>query len=192
MATSDGLTGLHNRRHFDSTFQSEWCRARREGHSIALIIADVDQFKSYNDHYGHLAGDDCLKAISGVIAGCAMRPSDLAARYGGEEFVMLLPATDAAGATAVAQALRQKVEQLRIRHEHSGVSRFVTISAGVYACIPTDDQSAQQAMAEADRRLYQAKREGRNRVETNGDHPPIMPEAKSLHLERDSAETNSS
>jgi diguanylate cyclase (GGDEF)-like protein len=166
MASSDGLTGLHNRRHFDLSFDIEWRRARREEKPIALIIADVDQFKSYNDHYGHLAGDDCLRAISEVIKSCAMRPGDLSARYGGEEFILLLPGTDAAGAAAVAETLRQRVEQLRVRHEYSGVSRFVTISAGVFSCIPTEDQFAQEALAETDRRLYQAKSEGRNRVKS--------------------------
>jgi GGDEF domain-containing protein len=85
MASSDGLTGLHNRRHFDQVFDTEWLRARREGRPIALIIADVDQFKSFNDHYGHLAGDDCLKAISGVIKSCAMRPGGIFRHATGEK-----------------------------------------------------------------------------------------------------------
>ena len=164
MAASDGLTGLHNRRHFDLAFDIEWRRARREGRPIALVIADVDQFKTYNDHYGHPAGDDCLKAIASVFRDCALRPGDIAARYGGEEFVMLMPSTNAEGAILVAETLRQRVEQLGILHERSTVSGHVTISAGVYSCIPVDGMSAQQALAETDRRLYQAKREGRNRI----------------------------
>lgn len=190
MASSDGLTGLHNRRHFDLTLDTEWHRARREGSQISLIITDVDQFKSYNDHYGHLAGDDCLKTISGVIKGCALRPGDLTARYGGEEFVILLPATGAEGAAAVAESLREQVERLRIRHEHSVVSRFVTISAGVYSCIPKQAQSAQQMMAEADRRLYQAKREGRNRVISNRGPHHTSPQSHASSFPQEHAQRN--
>ncbi len=164
MAASDGLTGLHNRRHFDLAFDIEWRRARREARPISLIIADVDQFKSYNDYYGHPAGDDCLKAIAAVLRDCAMRPGDIAARYGGEEFVMVMPGTNAEGAILVAETLRQRIEQLGIQHERSTVSACVTISAGVYSGTPTDGMSPQQALEETDRRLYEAKREGRNRI----------------------------
>jgi diguanylate cyclase (GGDEF)-like protein len=164
MASSDALTGLHNRRHFDIASDIEWRRARRERRPVSLIIADVDQFKAYNDHYGHPAGDDCLKAISSVLRDCALRPGDIAARYGGEEFIMLMPGTNGEGAVLVAETLRQRIEQLGIRHERSTISSCVTISAGVYSCIPDDGMSVQQGLAETDRRLYQAKREGRNRI----------------------------
>ena len=166
MASSDGLTGLYNRRHFDRCLDVEWRRARREGKPISLIVIDVDCFKLYNDYYGHLAGDDCLKAIATLLKKCAMRPGDLAARYGGEEFVILMPRTGIEGAAFVAENLSRDVEQLRIAHETSTISRYVTISAGVFSCIPGGDQLPKHAVAATDRLLYDAKREGRNRIKT--------------------------
>ena len=162
MACLDGLTGLSNQRHSGQILDLEWRRAQRESRSIAFIMADVDHFKSFNDQYGHLAGDDCLKAIAAVFRDVVTRPGDLVARYGGEEFMILLPSTDIQGAARVAEKVRSRVEELRLPHLHSGVSPFVTISLGVFACVPGRDQSPQYALGEADRLLYLAKRKGRN------------------------------
>lgn len=155
IATPDGRTLI-----------AEWARARRQGKPISLVMVDVDYFKSYNDYYGHLAGDECLKSLAVPLKECAMRSSDMAARFGGEEFMILMPATNAAGAASVAENLRWRIEQLKIPHELSSVSRYVTISAGVFTCIPSRDQTPVEAIAATDRLLYQAKREGRNRIKT--------------------------
>ena len=164
MASLDGLTSLNNQRFLVQALDLEWRRAQREGRSIAFIMADVDHFKLFNDSYGHLAGDDCLRSIAAVLKDVVARPGDLVARYGGEEFLIVLPSTDLKGAAQIAEKVRARIEELEIPHSASGVSPFVTISLGVYACVPGRDQTSQQALAAADNLLYQAKREGRNRV----------------------------
>ncbi|CAB3803871.1 hypothetical protein LMG28690_05895 [Paraburkholderia caffeinilytica] len=165
LAMQDGLTGLANRRQFDITLHNEFSRATRHASALALIMLDVDCFKQYNDIYGHAAGDDCLRTISHLIRNLtAGRPGDLVARYGGEEIAVLLPNTDVASAVAIADTIRSAIRDLEI--EHSGnPTGFVTISAGVDARIPirgVDEPTA--LILAADKALYEAKSEGRNRV----------------------------
>ena len=164
MAHQDGLTGIANRRRFDECLAAEFARSRRDTLPLGLVLIDADQFKAYNDRYGHVSGDDCLHRLSQTIAGALRRPGDLAARYGGEEIVALLPATDEIGVLAVAEQLRAAVAALGIEHggsEHG----IVTISAGACSLIPAGgDKDPQALIAMADRALYQAKAAGRNRV----------------------------
>ncbi|MDF0555256.1 diguanylate cyclase [Kamptonema sp. UHCC 0994] len=166
LATSDGLTQIANRRRFDEYLESEWLRQVREKHPIALVLVDVDLFKSYNDTYGHLAGDDCLKAVAKAIAGATKRPADLVARYGGEEFALILPYTDEKGALQVAEAVRLAVSGLQIAHSASQINKFVTVSAGVASLMPISNRIPEDLIAAADRALYEAKATGRDRVVT--------------------------
>ncbi|MGI4940946.1 MAG: diguanylate cyclase [Janthinobacterium lividum] len=159
----DGLTGISNRRHFDEQLDVEIRRARRAGTSVALLLIDVDHFKSFNDAFGHQQGDQCLRAIAKAIGALVCRSGDLAARYGGEEFAVLLPETDLAGATELADALRIAVRALGL--EHTSGSSVVTISIGAAALLPRQqDASGDVLVQAADRALYQAKAAGRDRV----------------------------
>ncbi|MBL8112911.1 MAG: diguanylate cyclase [Acidobacteria bacterium] len=160
----DALTGLANRRRFDEALEDEWRRAFRFDTSIALVMADVDHFKSFNDALGHPEGDRCLAAIAGVFLGSARRAGDLAARYGGEEFVVLLPGTDRDAALALAERFRRDVEALGRPHPASPAAPFVTISLGVAALRPSEGMLPEALVAEADAALYRAKNAGRNRV----------------------------
>jgi two-component system chemotaxis family response regulator WspR len=163
LAALDGLTGIANRRRFDEALQAEWQRGRRNGSPLALLLCDVDHFKLYNDHLGHPAGDLCLKKTAAVLTGQLKRPADLAARYGGEEFALLLPNTDLAGALRVGEACRAGLERLAL--PHPGAPRgVVTMSMGVACIVPGDDDTLEDLIARADAALYEAKREGRNRV----------------------------
>jgi diguanylate cyclase (GGDEF)-like protein len=164
-AESDGLTGLANRRLFGQTLVREHARARRSGGAFSVIMSDVDFFKKYNDRYGHVAGDDCLRKVAGAIAAGARRPPDLAARYGGEEFALILPDTDAAGALAVAAAIRAAVAELGLEHA-DGYAGRVSVSVGAYTCYPQQapDQDAMACVDCADALLYEAKAGGRDRV----------------------------
>jgi diguanylate cyclase (GGDEF)-like protein len=166
LSRNDGLTGLANRRHFDEFYQQEWKRALREETPLSLILCDIDFFKNYNDTYGHQAGDDCLRAVAGVLQSCLRRPGDLAARYGGEEFIVVLPGTLREGALAVAESLRGAVEALAIPHSASAAAPVVTICLGVSFTVPAPGDSLAALLAAADRALYRAKEEGRNRVVT--------------------------
>jgi diguanylate cyclase (GGDEF)-like protein len=163
LAVQDGLTFLSNRRHFDQVLAREWQRSRREGSPLALILGDVDCFKNFNDAYGHVAGDACLKAVAGAFQGALRRPADLAARFGGEEFVCLLPDTDEAGARAVAEGITQAMAERALPHDHSHVAPHVTVSLGVAAVFPAMDEGAASLVAEADRRMYEAKRKAKAR-----------------------------
>lgn len=164
MALQDGLTGLANRRHFDIALQEEFRRAARSRSSLALIMIDADNFKQFNDIYGHAAGDDCLKAIADAIRSCQRRSGDLAARYGGEEMTVILPETGIDGAVVVAERIRKAVEELGIIHQ-GNAHKVVTISLGVYATVPQSDKDPAEHLIEAaDRALYLAKSGGRNRV----------------------------
>ena len=160
----DSLTGLANRRRFDVAVDEEWRRARRHQTPLAIVFADVDGFKAYNDVLGHPVGDRCLAAVAGVFPGVAGRAGDLAARYGGEEFVVLLAATDHAAALAVAESLRAACEALAIPHPASPTGPVITLSLGVASCIPDEHHSVEGLLAQADAALYRAKQEGRNRV----------------------------
>lgn len=167
-ADSDGLTGLANRRHFERKLAAEKERARRSGQPCSLILADVDHFKKFNDRYGHVLGDDCLRRVAHAIGRSTRRPADLAARYGGEEFALILPETDEEGACAVAENIRAAVAALRIAHGDSAVGH-VTLSLGVHTAYARDDAgTGADWVALADAMLYQAKAQGRNRVAARG------------------------
>lgn len=164
LACLDGLTQIANRRHFDDTLKREWHRALREQQWLSLLLCDVDYFKLYNDYYGHLAGDECLKTIAQTLQTCVQRSSDLVARYGGEEFAIILPNTPYAGAQIVAQRIHQQVQALGLAHAASLVSPLVTISVGGACWIPTSTTSLTALIKAADQSLYQAKQQGRNRT----------------------------
>ena len=164
LSNTDGLTGVANRRYFDQILEREFARARRLNQPIALILLDLDQFKQYNDHYGHVAGDDCLIQVAGVMRRAAQRPGDLVARYGGEEFVIIAAHCDAEGALALADILRVKVEELELPHAASSAG-VVSVSAGVASLVPGSGDSPKQLIQMADAALYRAKEAGRNRVE---------------------------
>lgn len=160
----DGLTGLANRRYMDQILRSELLRGYRQHEPLTVILTDVDLFKSYNDHYGHVAGDECLKKIGQVLLSSVHRGGDVVARYGGEEFAMILPNTPAEGAMRIAESVREKVEQLSIPHEASSVARVCTMSAGVYTCLPQQSEPNDILLQKVDHCLYQSKTHGRNRV----------------------------
>lgn len=162
LAATDGLTGIANRRAFDEALEREWRRAQREQTALALLMIDVDHFKPFNDFYGHLAGDDCLRRLAATISGCLHRPGDLAARFGGEEFAVLLPTTDAAGAEEIATRIHDAVTALEIGHEVTPLGR-ITLSIGIASDGPERYHSAQALLHTADSALYTAKHEGRNR-----------------------------
>ncbi len=169
LASSDGLTGLANRRHFDETFEVEWRRAVRIKGWLSLILFDIDFFKKCNDCYGHQAGDDVLKKVAGAIKDSSHRASDLAARYGGEEFVVLLPGTDPEGAGSLAEKIRKNVEALGIEHRDSPVSPVITISGGIASATADIDTARESLISAADQALYRAKEGGRNRVVVSTD-----------------------
>jgi diguanylate cyclase (GGDEF)-like protein len=158
----DGLTSIANRRHFDQVLHKEWTRLERVGQPLALVMLDVDWFKRYNDHFGHQAGDECLRAVAQAISGVS-RASDLVARYGGEEFVLVAPATDGPQALWMAQRACEAVVALAMPHPRAP-AQVVTVSCGVAVVIPGPDSSLQALLGEADDALYEAKAQGRNRV----------------------------
>jgi diguanylate cyclase (GGDEF)-like protein len=160
----DGLTGIGNRRRFDEFLLREWRRSRRARTPLALVLLDVDYFKPYNDHYGHATGDDCLREVAATIAMLVRRPGDLCARYGGEEFAAILPHTDLIGARVLGERIREAVMALEIPHAGSSVAPVVTVSIGVAASDAATDEEPEELLREADRRLYEAKTLGRNRV----------------------------
>ena len=163
LSMTDGLTGIANRRMFDVAITREWRRCQRIKKPIALLMIDVDHFKKYNDRYGHLQGDECLKAIAQELARAAPRPGDLVARYGGEEFVMLLSETDEHGAQWVANRILQHVEGLNLSHADSSYGH-VTVSCGVSSVMPDAQSSAEMLIKSSDKALYQSKNKGRNAV----------------------------
>lgn len=163
MAEKDGLTQIANRRHFDDYLLHQWHSLSERKSSLALILFDVDQFKAYNDSYGHLDGDDVLRRIALEIASHVPGDKQLAARYGGEEFVILLVAKDLNSALKLARQIRSAVEQLQIPHA-KGVGGVVTLSAGVAALTPSSENSSESLIRQADVKLYQAKQNGRNQV----------------------------
>jgi diguanylate cyclase (GGDEF)-like protein len=165
LSSLDGLTGIANRRKFDEYLDYEWRRARRNQTPIALLMTDIDNFKPYNDHYGHLAGDDCLKRVAAILKEIAHRPADLTARYGGEEFALLLPETDLAGGVRVAELLQQRMKIANIPQEFSDAAPYVTLSIGIGSTVPSDSQSSYQLIESADKCLYISKESGRNRIE---------------------------
>lgn len=165
VSSMDGLTGVPNRRYFNENLDREWRRATRQGQSLGLVMVDIDQFKAYNDSYGHLEGDQCLAKVAEALAGGIKRAGDMVARYGGEEFVVLLPAVDADGARVMAEKLRRAVHELAIDHPASSVSKVVTVSLGVAAGPVEQGSGPEDLINAADQALYRAKANGCNRVE---------------------------
>ncbi len=187
LSIRDGLTGLYNRRYFDEVFEVEWRRAQRAGHSLSLLLIDIDHFKALNDAYGHPEGDSCLRIVAQCLRDNLQRPGDMVSRYGGEEFAAILPASEPAGAHAIAERIRLAVKSLTIPNAGSSVSPHVTISVGVGSQTPssatnsggdgTDPECSPAALVRAaDAALYFAKANGRNRTET-AESPEV------LHLE---------
>lgn len=164
LALLDGLTGIPNRRRFDEALQLEWHRAKRSSTLLSLLMIDIDFFKLYNDTYGHLAGDDCLRSVAKAMQQVMKRAGDMLARYGGEEFACILSDTDAAGAQAVADRIIQAVMQLAIPHAASTVAPHVTVSIGFCTIAPDTAHTSDELVSCADRNLYRAKQAGRNRV----------------------------
>ena len=163
LAHSDGLTGLANRRLFNSSLATEWRRALRDERSLSILMIDVDEFKAFNDTYGHQDGDLCLKAVARCIDDRARRPGDLAARYGGEEFALILPSTDAAGAAFLGEALRQAIRDLAIPHAAAS-RKVVTVSIGIATGVPRNANGSDALLRAADAALYAAKLAGRDRT----------------------------
>jgi diguanylate cyclase (GGDEF)-like protein len=168
LASKDALTGIANRRSFDEQLAGEWRRTRRESAPLALLAIDVDHFKKFNDCYGHIEGDSCLKRVAKVFAASARRAGDFVARVGGEEFALILPGADLANAMEVAEALRQEVEALNIAHPQSPQTR-ITVSVGVAAVPPDWNERLATLVDRADAALYRAKRAGRNCVVSDGE-----------------------
>lgn len=164
LSSQDGLTGIANRRKLDDVLEKEWKRMYREKKPLSLILFDIDFFKLYNDYYGHQAGDTCLKSVAHAIAKSFNRSGDLAARYGGEEFLSVMPNTDINGALHMAELIRVAVEKLEIEHVKSNISPYVTLSLGVSSCIPGPGLSIEKLIEAADKSLYMAKQQGRNRT----------------------------
>jgi diguanylate cyclase len=164
LATIDGLTQVANRRCFDEYWLQQWILLQEEKQPLALVIMDVDYFKNYNDHYGHLAGDECLRQVAQGISKLLMRPQDLVACYGGEEFVVILPHTPIEGAKKFAEGVISIIYDLNLVHAKSQVSDRITLSIGVACVVPNDDLSWEVPISLADRALYEAKQKGRNRI----------------------------
>ena len=162
LSFKDGLTGLANRRRFDSLVDVEWSSARRNQTPLSLIMVDIDFFKPYNDHYGHIQGDDCLKRVAQTLSAGATRPRDFAARYGGEEFALVLPETNEDGAEHVAARCRDALLAEGIAHATSPVASTVTVSLGIGTIIPSATDEPVHFIEVVDRRLYRAKQGGRN------------------------------
>lgn len=160
----DSLTQIFNRRTFNERAQQQWLLAARQQTSISVLMIDVDHFKLFNDHYGHPAGDACLKKITQAIRTCLNRPFDLLGRYGGEEFIVLLPETDCLGAMRVADAISIELNRIAVRHEVSPTHNTVTLSIGGASCAQTLSYSLEELIKRADRALYKAKHSGRNRA----------------------------
>ena len=162
LSFKDGLTGVANRRMFDSIIDIEWANARRNNQPLSIIMIDIDYFKQYNDRYGHIQGDDCLKRVAKTLSTAATRSRDFFARFGGEEFVLVLPESDADAALKVAERCRSLIFKEQIAHEHSLISQLLTISIGVGTTIPAYKEESISFINEVDKRLYAAKQKGRN------------------------------
>lgn len=163
LSSLDGLTGLFNRRYFDDSFKKEWKQGIRDKSPLSLLIIDIDFFKQYNDCYGHLSGDDCLRNVAGALYEALLRPVDIITRYGGEEFTAILPNTDPLGAEMVAQRMMKNVAGLEIQRNLSSVVECVTVSIGGASIVPDKSTVFTSLLDKADKALYLAKEEGRNR-----------------------------
>jgi diguanylate cyclase (GGDEF)-like protein len=164
LASSDGLTQIANRRRFDEYLTEQWHKMARSQAPLSVLLCDIDCFKQYNDTYGHPAGDDCLKLIVKALTSAIYRSSDLLARYGGEEFAAVLPQTDLRQALNVAQRMQEAISDLKIPHSASAAGSYVTISIGIASLIPSEQQPESLLLDEADRKLYDAKHQGRNYI----------------------------
>ncbi|CRM19007.1 Bacteriophytochrome cph2 [Pseudomonas sp. 22 E 5] len=164
LMNSDGLTGLSNRRHFDEYLELEWRRAMRDQTQLSLLMIDVDFFKTYNDSFGHVEGDEALRKVADTIRGASSRPSDLPARYGGEEFALVLPNTSPGGARLVAEKLRMAVAALKIPHIAPVEGSSLTVSIGLSTMTPVQGTDCRKLIMAADKGLYTAKHNGRNLV----------------------------
>ncbi|WDP84159.1 MAG: diguanylate cyclase [Desulfobacter sp.] len=167
LSSLDGLTDLPNRRFFDETLVREWQRGRRRKTPLTLIIADIDHFKAYNDAYGHVIGDDCLKKVAKGLDKSILRDVDTIARYGGEEFAAILPETDQKGGVLIAKRMLTTIDKMNITHEHSETTDHVTISLGLATVIPNKKTNATHLIQSADQALYLAKASGRNAFKVN-------------------------
>lgn len=162
LSFQDGLTRVANRRMFDSIIQVEWTNARRNSQPLSLIMLDIDYFKQYNDHYGHIQGDDCLKQVAEILSSAGTRANDFFARFGGEEFVLVLPQTDSDAAKKIAERCRKLIFKAQIPHAKSLIGPVLTISVGVGTVIPGHQDESVDFINSVDQRLYQAKQLGRN------------------------------
>lgn len=168
-ATTDGLTGVANRGHFDTMLALEWERHARSNLPLSVLLMDLDYFKNFNDTCGHLAGDECLREVARTIRTAVGRPGDLVARYGGEEFVVILAETESTGALAVAGLVLDRLRSRRLPHPASTVGPFVTVSIGCATMAPERNTPEREILGRADQALYQAKQEGRDRVKFFGE-----------------------
>ncbi|QID16656.1 sensor domain-containing diguanylate cyclase [Nitrogeniibacter mangrovi] len=164
LSFKDGLTGVSNRRMFDSILEAEWVSARRNGQPLSVILIDIDYFKQYNDAYGHVQGDACLRQVAQLLNAAAKRSRDALARFGGEEFALILPETDANSAMTVAERCIHMIFKAQIPHAASPISQLLTASLGVGTIVPAHDDDAVDFLERVDRRLYAAKEGGRNRI----------------------------
>ena len=162
-ANKDGLTDIANRKYFTFYSENQWQICMEEKQLISLLFIDVDYFKKYNDTYGHLSGDDCLKRIAEVLKKNTLRPLDCSARYGGEEFVLFLPRTDIDGAVKIAEKINSDIKQLKIPNSGSKISEFITVSIGINTTIPDNAGGLKDFIEKADKALYKSKESGRNR-----------------------------
>ena len=167
LSSLDGLTGIANRRSFDKFIDKECLRSARENSTLSLILIDIDFFKPFNDNYGHLAGDGCLRQVAVALDEVIQRPADLVARYGGEEFAVVLPNTDIQGAEKLAKKLCEKIRSLKIPHEFSEVTNHITVSLGITSGVACEGISPSDLILQADKALYLAKELGRNCYKTS-------------------------
>lgn len=174
----DGLTNISNRRHFDEAINREWKHALTYNDFISIILIDIDFFKQYNDFYGHLQGDECLRTVANALKKSLARSGNMAARYGGEEFVILLPSTPQSEAVKVAEKIKEEIELLKIVHPLSNVHYYLTVSMGIAALRPKSTLNPTDLLAKADSMLYKAKKEGRNKIAVI---EPNFPIRKSSH-----------
>lgn len=165
LSLTDPLTDLANKRQYANTLDNEWSRACRAQEQLSLMIIDVDDFKKFNDNYGHGAGDDCLMFIAATLRCCVSRAADLVARVGGEEFAVLMPGTDEAGAKAIASSILQKLMEKHYPHQYSSVAEHVTVSIGIATLTPSEKHPAQALFDKADEALYRAKEKGKNQYQ---------------------------
>jgi len=164
LAMIDGLTGISNRRSYDEALEREWRKIQRNASRLAVIMIDIDEFKAYNDNYGHGAGDECLRKVAGAIKSAVQRPGDFVGRYGGEEFVVLLPECDQEGVLKVAEKIRRRVNGLNIPHAFSTTTDHVTVSLGCESMQYETGTSSADFLRKVDQALYSAKEQGRDRV----------------------------